>query len=126
MHVLTPIVKGGKRKKKEKCTCRQDNISFPGRLLTFFSGASAFPLAIPEYKDKMYRAIILHTASRKCENWFLTLREHMLMVFKDRVLRKILGPKKQKVRGKWRRLHSEELHDLYLYQLIFWQPNQEE
>jgi len=39
----------------------------------------------------------------------------MLVVLKDRVLRKICGPKKEKVRGKWRRLHSEELHDLYLY-----------
>jgi hypothetical protein len=85
-------------------------------LLTFFSGASAFPLAILAYKDKLYRAIILHIASHKCENWFLTWREeHMLMVLKDRVLRKIYGPKK-KVRGKRRRLHSEELHDLYLYQ----------
>jgi len=48
------------------------------------------------------------------------------MVFKDSVLRKIFGPKKEKVRGKWRRLYSEELHDLYLYQLIFWLSNQEE
>jgi hypothetical protein len=102
LHIFffTVTVKGGKRKKKEKCTCRQDNISFPCRLLTFFSGASALPLAILEYKDKMYRAIILHVASNKCENWFLTLREeHTLMVFKDRVL-KIFGPKKEKVRGK--------------------------
>jgi hypothetical protein len=68
VYFFTPIVKGGKRKKKEKCTCKQDNISFPNRLLTFFAGASAFPLAIPEYKDKMYRAIILHIASFKCEN----------------------------------------------------------
>jgi hypothetical protein len=85
-YFLTPILKGRKRKKKEKRTCRQDNISFPGRLLTFFSGASAFPLAILEYEDKMYRAIILHTASHKCETWFLTLREeHMLMVFKENI-----------------------------------------
>jgi hypothetical protein len=109
------LLRGEKEKRKKKCTCRQD-VSFPGRLLTFFSGAYAFPLAIPEYKDKMYRAIILHIVSHKCENWFLTLKEeHMLVVLKDRVLRKICGPKKEKVRGKWRRLHSEELHDLYLY-----------
>jgi hypothetical protein len=34
-------------------------------------------------------------------------------VFKNRVLRKICGPKRQKVTGGWRKLHKEELHDLY-------------
>jgi hypothetical protein len=34
-------------------------------------------------------------------------------VFKDRVLRKICGPKSGKVRGWWRRPHNEELYDLY-------------
>jgi hypothetical protein len=34
-------------------------------------------------------------------------------VFENRVLRKMLGPKRDEVTGKWRRLHKEELHDLY-------------
>jgi len=34
-------------------------------------------------------------------------------VFENRVLGKIFGPKRDKVRGKWRRLHKEELYDLY-------------
>jgi hypothetical protein len=34
-------------------------------------------------------------------------------VFEKRVLRNIFGPKKDKVTGEWRRLLSEELHDLY-------------
>jgi hypothetical protein len=29
------------------------------------------------------------------------------------VLRKIFGPKRDEVMGKWRKLHNEELHDLY-------------
>jgi hypothetical protein len=75
----------------------------------------------------MYRAIILHIAPHTCENWFLTLREeHMMMAFNDRILPKICGAKKEKVRGKWRRFYSEELHDLYPYQIIFWQSNQKE
>jgi hypothetical protein len=42
------------------------------------------------------------------------LREgHRLRVFENRVLRKICGPKKEEVTGGWRRLHNEELHDLY-------------
>lgn len=121
------MLKEEKEKRKKKCTYRQENINFPCRLLPFISEAPAFPLAIPEYKDKIYRAIILLIASHKCENWFLTLREeHMLLVFNDRVLGKIVGATKEKVRGKWRRLYSEELHDLYPYQTLFWQSNKKE
>jgi hypothetical protein len=49
-----------------------------------------------------------------CETWSLTLREeHKLRVFENRVLRRIFGPKRDEVTGGWRRLHNEELHDLY-------------
>jgi hypothetical protein len=34
-------------------------------------------------------------------------------VFANRVLRKIFGPKRDEVTGEWRRLHHEELDDLY-------------
>jgi len=37
--------------------------------------------------------------------------EHRLREFKNRVLRRIFGPKKNDVTGKWRRLHNEELND---------------
>jgi hypothetical protein len=44
----------------------------------------------------------------------LTLREeHRLRVFENRLLREIFGPKMDKVTGKWRKLHNEELRDLY-------------
>jgi hypothetical protein len=50
----------------------------------------------------------------RCENWSLTLREeHRLRVFENRVLRRIFGPKRNEVTGELRRLHSEELNDLY-------------
>jgi hypothetical protein len=46
--------------------------------------------------------------------WSLTLREeHRLRVFENRVLRRIFGPKRKEVTGEWRRLHNEELNDLY-------------
>jgi hypothetical protein len=35
-------------------------------------------------------------------------------VFENRSLRRIFGPKKDEVTGEWRKLHSEELHNLYL------------
>ena len=34
-------------------------------------------------------------------------------MFDNRILRKIFGPKRDEVTGKWRRLHNEELYDLY-------------
>jgi hypothetical protein len=36
-----------------------------------------------------------------------------LRVFENWVLRRILGPKRDEVPGEWRKLHNEELHDLY-------------
>jgi hypothetical protein len=35
-------------------------------------------------------------------------------VFENRVLRRIFGPKRDEVMGEWRKLHNEELHNLYL------------
>jgi hypothetical protein len=34
-------------------------------------------------------------------------------VFKNRVIRRIFGPKRNEVTGEWRKLHNEELHILY-------------
>jgi hypothetical protein len=40
------------------------------------------------------------------------------MVFEDRVLRRIFGPKREEVTGGWRNLHKEELHHLYSSNII--------
>jgi hypothetical protein len=49
-----------------------------------------------------------------CETWSLTLREeHRLRAFENRVLRRIFGPKRDEVTGGWRKLHNEQLHNLY-------------
>jgi hypothetical protein len=49
-----------------------------------------------------------------CEVWSLIVREkHRLRVFENRVLRKIFGPKRDELMGDWRKLHNEELHNLY-------------
>jgi hypothetical protein len=48
------------------------------------------------------------------ETWSLTLKEEQrLRALENRVLRKILRPKRDEVTGRWRKLHNEELHDLY-------------
>jgi len=47
-------------------------------------------------------------------SWSLTLsEERRLRVSENRVLRRVFGPKRDEVTGEWRKLHNEELNDLY-------------
>ena len=65
-------------------------------------------------KIKIYRTIILPVVLYVCETWSLTLREERkLRVSENMVSRRIFGPKRDEVTGEWRRLHNEELNDLY-------------
>ena len=65
-------------------------------------------------KIKIYRTVISPVVLYGCETWSLTLREERkLRVFENRVLRRIFGPKRDEVTGQCRRLHNEELNDLY-------------
>jgi hypothetical protein len=64
-------------------------------------------------KVKVYKTIILPVVLYGCETWSLMLRkEHRRRVFENRVLRGIFGPQSDEVLGEWRKLHSEELHNL--------------
>jgi hypothetical protein len=63
---------------------------------------------------RIYEMIILPVVLYGCETWSLTLREeHRLRVFENRVLRRIFGLKRDEVMREWRKLHNEELRDLY-------------
>jgi hypothetical protein len=65
-------------------------------------------------KIRVCKTIILPVVLYGCETQSLTLREeHKLRVFESRVLRRIFGLKREGVTGGWRKLHNEELHDLY-------------
>ena len=58
--------------------------------------------------------MILSLVLYGCETWLLTLREERrLRVFENRVLRRVLGPKRNEVRREWRKLHNKNLNDLY-------------
>ena len=62
----------------------------------------------------LYRTIILPVVLYGCETWSFTLREERkLRVFESMVLRRIFGPRTDEVTGECRRLHNEELNDLY-------------
>jgi hypothetical protein len=60
-------------------------------------------------KIRIYKTIILPVVLYGCETWSLTVREE----HKLRVLRGLFGPKTDGVTGGWRKLHNEELHNLY-------------
>ena len=65
-------------------------------------------------KIKIYRTIVLCVVLYECETLSLTLREERkLSVFENKVLRRIFGPRRDEVTGEWRRVHNEELNDLY-------------
>jgi hypothetical protein len=60
------------------------------------------------------RNIIFPVVLHGCKTWSLILREERrLMMFENRVLRRIFVPKRDEVRGEWRKLYNEELNVLY-------------
>ena len=82
-------------------------------MLLFGTETFVFQTAIQKFKFKIYRTIILLLVLYGCETWSLTFREERkLRVFERKVLR-IFGPQRDEVTGEWRKLHNEELNDLY-------------
>jgi hypothetical protein len=48
------------------------------------------------------------------ETWSRALREeHRLRIFENEVLKRILGTKRDEMTEVWRKLHNEDLHNLY-------------
>ena len=71
-------------------------------------------------KIKTYRTIIFPVVVYGCETWLITLREERrLRGFENRVLRRIFGPKRDEVRGEWRKLHNEELMICIPHPILF-------
>jgi hypothetical protein len=63
---------------------------------------------------RMCKTITLPVVLYGCETWSPTLKEeHRLRVFEVKVLRRIFGLKWDEMIGGWRKLHNEELHNLY-------------
>jgi len=83
-------------------------------LLSFGAESSVFQFAIQNIQIKIYRCIIWPLVFYGSAPWSLTLREERrTRVFENRVLRKVSGAKRNEVTGEWRKVHNEELNDLY-------------
>ena len=81
---------------------------------TFDAESFVFSSLSKNLKIKIYRSIISPVAVYEFEKWSFTLREKCrVRVFKNRVLRRTFGPNRDEVTGEWRRLHNEEINDLY-------------
>jgi hypothetical protein len=70
------------------------------------------------------KTIILPVVLYECDSWVLILREeHRLVLFGDKE-QSIFGQKRQEVTGGWRKLHNEELHNVYsswnIFTVIIW------
>ena len=65
-------------------------------------------------KIKIYGTIILPVVLYGCETWSLTLREERkLRVSENMISRRIFRTRRDEVTGEWRRLHNEDVNDLY-------------
>jgi hypothetical protein len=65
-------------------------------------------------KIRIYKITIFACGSVWVRTWSLTLgKEPRPGVFEDIVLRRIFGPRRDEVRASWRKLHNEELRNLY-------------
>jgi hypothetical protein len=83
-------------------------------LLSFGAESFVFRFATQKYKTKIHVPAIMPVVLYEYETWSLTLREERrLMVSENRVLRRMLKPKCSEATGEWRKLHNEELNNLY-------------
>jgi hypothetical protein len=80
----------------------------------------SFPISPLESEILKYIKIQFYFQFFGCETWSHTLREERgLRGFKNTVLRRLFGTKEKEVAGSWRRLHNEELYNLYFSPNIF-------
>jgi hypothetical protein len=74
---------------------------------------------LKKVKIGIYKIINLPVVLYGCETWSLALREeHKVQVFENRVLRRIFGQNRDEMKGGWRKLHNEGLHNLHSSPII--------
>ena len=98
----------------QNCILLKSNYERNSRIGLYNSVQNVTLILLPKDKNiKIYRTIILPVVLCGCESWSVTQREeHRMRVFENRALRRIFGPKRDKVTDEWRKLYNEELNDL--------------
>jgi len=83
--------------------------------VSFWRNVARVCLLISKEHARKYPSMFIRACQLYgCEIRLLTLREESrLSIFENRVLKRIFGPKRDEVTGEWRKLHNEELNDLY-------------
>jgi len=90
----------------------QTSQAFGEFLLSFLTESVVFSFCCLKIYTQIFRSIILRVISYWCENGGLKLwEEYMHSVFENSALRKIFGPKWEKVTDGWRKFHNEKLQD---------------
>ena len=88
--------------------------NFRGLYWLIQCGIFGLQFTIHKYKTENHRTIIVPCCLYGWGTSSLTLsKKHRLRVFKNRVLWKIFGPKRDRVTKEWRRQHNKKLYDLY-------------
>ena len=83
-------------------------------MLSFGAEYCIFQFVAKNIKIKIHRNITLPVVLYGCKTWSLTLREERRQkVLENKVQRRIFGPKRDEAIWDWRKLHKEELNDLY-------------
>jgi hypothetical protein len=83
-------------------------------LLPFSPKILSSRLLSKNVRIRIYKTLFLPVVLYGCETLSLTLREkHILRLFDNRVLRKIVGQKRDEVIGGWKTVHNAELRNLY-------------
>ena len=77
-----------------------------------------FPHAQPSTVARNLKAAFLFASANNNYLSSVDREERRVRVFENRVLRKVFGPKRDEVTGEWRKLHDEELNDLYSLPII--------
>ena len=89
-------------------------------LLSFGAESFVFRFVSKNIKFQVYRTIVQPVVLYGCETWSLKwMEERRLRVFENRVLRRVYELKRGDVTGEWRKLHNEEINELYCSPNIF-------
>lgn len=65
------------------------------------------------FKNKIYRTVILQVVLYLCAMILHVKEEHRLRTLENRMLRKVLGPGRVEVSGDWRKLQKDKLYNMY-------------